>query len=114
MAFEKIDLDTTKAALSTALTDNDNLKAKFGLVDLAITNAFGKEGNALASTLGSYSLKYFEGGTESFYNLMQSKITYFLEYQVPSIINAQSEVANTVYTGAPSQDEGGNGPTAVV
>lgn len=109
MAFEKIDLDTTKAALTNALSDNDAIKTKFGTITTEIGNAFGSEGAALAATLGSYSMKYFEGGAESFYNLMQSKITYFLEYQVPAIINAQTEVATSVYgTGASTSEETGN------
>jgi hypothetical protein len=97
MAFEKIDLEKTKAALSTALTNNEELKEKFTSVQTEIDAAFGVGGAALAATLGSYSSKVFEGGAEAFYNLMQTKIANFLNYQVPTIINAQSEVAASVY-----------------
>jgi hypothetical protein len=97
MAFERINLDTTKTALSNALTNNEEIKEKFTAIQTEIDAAFGTGGAALAATLGAYSSKLFEGGAEAFYNLMQSRINNFLNVQVPTIINAQSEVASSVY-----------------
>lgn len=100
---ETFDAQAATEALKSALSNNEELIAKFAEANKKVEEAFTSSGESLGGSLGAIAGNlWVEGSGKSFEHKVRTETENFLAYKVNEIINemqAFSESANQTYGG---------------